>query len=356
MALINTYQNNITRLKNAIAKLTEDKARESKKAVDVNLKISRAKKTLTTTKSASIAKSKASEIARHQNAYSIHEKNISNLEKKIAEKEKKLAMEEKKYLNEKNKLDKKALDLEKKRQKAAEKQMDSVLSSIDQHEHEQRRMNEVLQELQSLPEVITVLFLASNPQDVSQLQLGEEAREIQNMIRLSEYRESVKFETRWAVRPADILQAINETNPTIVHFSGHGCASGELVLQNPDGSPKLVTPEAISQTMSVASDNIRLLFFNACFSSIQAEGVVENVEASIGMNDSIGDVAARVFAAQFYSAIGFGHSLNVAFEQAKAALMLEGIPEEKTPVLVLREDIDSNDVYLVRPAADVLEN
>ena len=29
-------------------------------------------------------------------------------------------------------------------------------------------------------------------------------------------------------------------------------------------------------------------------------------------------LAARIFAAQFYSAIGFGKSVNVAFEQAKA--------------------------------------
>lgn len=44
---------------------------------------------------------------------------------------------------------------------------------------------------------------------------------------------------------------------------------------------------------------------------------------SIGMNTSIGDDAARVFAAQFYSSIGFGLSIQKAFDQAKAALMLE---------------------------------
>ena len=58
--------------------------------------------------------------------------------------------------------------------------------------------------------------------------------------------------------------------------------------------------------------------------------VVKHVEAAVGMTVDIGDDAARVFAAQFYSSIGFGHSIKRAFEQAKAALMLEGIPEENT--------------------------
>ena len=51
--------------------------------------------------------------------------------------------------------------------------------------------------------------------------------------------------------------------------------------------------------------------------------VVEHVEAAIGMNDSIGDEAACI-RGQFYSAIGFGLSLEKAFNQGKAALMLEG--------------------------------
>ena len=55
--------------------------------------------------------------------------------------------------------------------------------------------------------------------------------------------------------------------------------------------------------------------------------VVEHVLEAIGMRVSIGDVTTRVFAAQFYSAFGFGKSVERAFEQAKAALMLECIPK-----------------------------
>ena len=65
---------------------------------------------------------------------------------------------------------------------------------------------------------------------------------------------------------------------------------------------------------------------------IQEKRIQENdcdhVDVAIGMNTSIGDEAALVFASQFYSSIGFGKSIKTAFDQAKAALMLEGIPEK----------------------------
>ncbi|MBR1390695.1 MAG: CHAT domain-containing protein [Lachnospiraceae bacterium] len=182
----------------------------------------------------------------------------------------------------------------------------------------QSQMQAEIENLKAIPETITVLFLAANPITTSRLGLDEEVRSIQEKIRLSEYRDSIRFESRGAVRASDILQAINETNPTIVHFSGHGAVSGELVLQNPDGTEKLVSQEAITMTIATASDTIRLVVFNACFSQQQAESVVEHIEAAIGMSDSITDETACVFAAQLYSSIGFGRSLKTSFDQAKA--------------------------------------
>jgi hypothetical protein len=67
------------------------------------------------------------------------------------------------------------------------------------------------------------------------------------------------------------------------------------------------------------------------------------------MTTIIGDTAARVFAAQFYSAIGFGLSVKQAFDQAKAALMLEGISEEDTPELFVADGIDAESFILVKP-------
>jgi hypothetical protein len=40
------------------------------------------------------------------------------------------------------------------------------------------------------------------------------------------------------------------------------------------------------------------------------------------MEQSIADESARVFAGQLYNALGFGHSLGLAFEQAKLQVQL----------------------------------
>jgi hypothetical protein len=210
-------------------------------------------------------------------------------------------------------------------------------------------MQKDIDQLMYVPEKITVLFFATNPKGTSQLRLDEEARSIQEMIRKSKHRDSISFETRWAVRPLDILQAINEINPDVVHFSGHGAETGELVLENTDGSEKLVTKEAITQTIMSSSDKIHLLFFNACFSYEQAQEVVNYVDAAIGMTDAIGDEAACSFAAQFYSSLGFGFSIKKAFDQAKGIMMLESPAEADTPILYTKDDIDVDTLYIVRP-------
>ncbi|MCJ8346402.1 CHAT domain-containing protein, partial [bacterium] len=206
-----------------------------------------------------------------------------------------------------------------------------------------------LNKTQEIPEKIIVLFFASNPLDQQKLRLDEEARSIAEMIQKSKHRNSVKFESCWAVQTIDIFQALNEFKPTIVHFSGHGSDRDEILLQDQSGNTKYVTKEAIVQTMRSSSNNLRMVFFNTCFSKNQAEAIVKSIESAIGMNTSIGDEAARVFSSQFYSSIGFGLSIQRAFDQAKAALMLEGITEENIPELFIQEGLNSEDLILVTP-------
>ena len=65
------------------------------------------------------------------------------------------------------------------------------------------------------------------------------------------------------------------------------------------------------------------------------------------MSIEIGDEADCFFAANFYSSIGFGHSLQKAFNQAIAALLLEGIPEESTPQLFVQDGLSADELYFV---------
>jgi hypothetical protein len=70
------------------------------------------------------------------------------------------------------------------------------------------------------------------------------------------------------------------------------------------------------------------------------------------MSDAISDRAAIAFAASFYRALGFGRSVQEAFEQGKVSLGLEGIGEETIPDLLERDGIDAASVVLVDTTRD----
>lgn len=349
MAQIDSYRSSLISRQNELSKLTSDKAKEQLKISDLNKKINSASDAIRRTKSSSTISSKLKEIERYNT-------DIANTTKKIADLESKIVKKNKEIFDYQTKIDKEQILIDKKRkaeaeklQKEQERNIRTINDTLSYHNRLHRSTITEIEELKRIPEKIAVLFLASNPIDQVQLRLDEEARAIAEMIRKAKHRDSVKFESCWALQTMDLLQALNEYDPAIVHFSGHGSDNDEIVFQTQDGKAKLVSKEAIVQTMMASADNIRLVFFNTCYSRNQAEAVSEFVEATIGMNTSIGDEAARVFSSQFYSAVGFGLSVGKAFQQAKALLMMEGIPEENTPELFIKPGLNSEEIILVQP-------
>ena len=349
MSQLDTLKSVLLRKRKELVALNQDLAKKQQEMASLKKKNDTANDAIRRTKSSATIKTKLNEIERTNKAITNAYGEIGKLQKKIADKEKEIATAEKNCQTEEAKMQKKQADEEKKRMLAAERQVWQLEQRILHSENIQTKLEKDIELLRVVPEKITVLFLAANPRNTNALRLDDEARLIQEKIRMSEYRDCIVFESRWATRSSDILQAINETNPTIVHFSGHGTDEGELVLLNPDGSAKTVSKEAISMAISTASDTIRLVVYNACFSAMQAESVVEHIESAIGMSTSVEDEAACVFAAQLYSSIGFGRSLQASFNQAVAALMLEGVGEADIPQLYVQADTDPNDIIFVIP-------
>ena len=155
------------------------------------------------------------------------------------------------------------------------------------------------------------------------------------------------FITRWAARPDDLQQALLEVRPHILHFSGHGTDAEEIVLVDDQGTPKPVAKDALKQLLAVLKDNIQLVVLNACYSRPQGEAIVECIDCAIGMNRAIGDNAAILFAGSFYRALGFGRSVEEAFELGISTLMLEGILEDRTPELLHREGVSPDTLSFI---------
>jgi hypothetical protein len=195
---------------------------------------------------------------------------------------------------------------------------------------------------------IKVLFLAANPTSTPRFALDEEMRAIEQKVRAAEHRDALVFQSAWAVRADDLLQLLNQYQPHIVHFSGHGSSQG-LCVAGDNGQERFVTAAALKSLFTTLKKNIRLVFLNACYSREQAIALVETIDGVIGMKKSIGDNTAIAFASSFYRAVGFGRSLQEAFDQGRTSLLLEGIPEVNIPELLVREGVDAKKVLLIAP-------
>lgn len=196
---------------------------------------------------------------------------------------------------------------------------------------------------------VTILFLAANPQGTDHLGLDEEIRSITEKIRASDKRDTLDLISAWAVRPDDLLQKLNEHKPQVVHFSGHGTHVGEIVLVDNSDLPKPVDVTALEALFRVLKDNVQVVILNACYSEVQARAIAKVIDCVIGMSTAIRDRAAITFAASFYRAIGFGRSVQEAFEQGKVAFLLEGIPEDRIPILLHRPEVDPSKIFLCKP-------
>src|SRR5205814_375530 len=149
-----------------------------------------------------------------------------------------------------------------------------------------------------------------------------------------------------SVRPDDLFYIFNSHNPHIVHFSTHGSRSGKLLLEEAQKSSMAASTEALVSLFTIFKRKIGLIFLNACHTEPQAKALAKVVDCVIGMQDEIGDEAAILFSSTFYSAIGFGKSVQEAFQQARTRLLLTNVPEDTTPVLYTKKGIDPAQVFL----------
>ena len=203
----------------------------------------------------------------------------------------------------------------------------------------------------------TVLFFSADPLSVppearhARMMLDEELREIRRKVRAAEHRDALVLDPRPAARPDDLIQALNEVRPQVVHFSGHGGLEG-LVFAGGDGrSVQRVRAEAVAHLLDAFRGDVRLVFLSACFSLPQAEAAARVVGCAIGTPSSISDEAAVAFGASFYRAVAFGRSVQAAFDQARLSLELDHVCEREFPTLVTAPGVDPARIFLVADAA-----
>lgn len=196
--------------------------------------------------------------------------------------------------------------------------------------------------------MIKVLFLAANPVGTTPLSLDEEVRAVDAKIRGSEHRDRLHLHSHWAVRLDDLSGLLMRQRPDVVHFSGHGASTGDICLVGSNGKAKTVSPEALAGLFGVLKDNVRVVVFNACHSEAQAKAVVKVIDCAVGMSRAINDDHAIAFAAEFYQALGYGKSVQDAYQLGVVRLIGEDVPDaQKLVKLHKRRGIDPAAVVLI---------
>lgn len=183
-------------------------------------------------------------------------------------------------------------------------------------------------------------------------------------------RDDFEVRSKWAVSVDEMMRHLNELQPTIVHFSGHGgrgadigvqdsqhrqspahrdigaTAESGIQLQDEHGEPQYVSARALTRMIRSASSSARLIVLNTCFGNDLADVLLGVVDCVVGMTGAIGDEAARSFAVGFYRALGNRSSVGNAVEQAVATLAAKRVPDERLPVCRTRDGVTADRIFL----------
>jgi tetratricopeptide (TPR) repeat protein len=184
----------------------------------------------------------------------------------------------------------------------------------------------------------TILFLAANPKETSQLNLKKEVEAVQQELSRLRHHEQFIFKAQWATTLEDIRHALLDHEPQIIHFSGHGAGQFGIMLENEAGESQFVSGETLANFFEPFAARIECVILNACFSALQASHIVKYVDFVIGMNQPIDDEAAIQFAIGFYDALAAGKSVSIAFKLGRTNIqgMMPKTDEHLKPVLKQR--------------------
>lgn len=101
---------------------------------------------------------------------------------------------------------------------------------------------------------------------------------------------------------------------------------------------------AIRDVFDACRDRLRLVVLNACLTSELAAAITQYVDCVVGMSTEVGDLDARVFAEEFYGALGYGRNVATAFKQAKVAVRLRNLPDHAVPQLLHRPGVQPDQI------------
>lgn len=192
-----------------------------------------------------------------------------------------------------------------------------------------------------------VLLIGASPSDQDVLLLSVEFDLIESSIRQGTHRDDVVIKRSLNTQSSELVPDLLRTAPTLVHFSGHGRQSGELVFEDKHGASAPLSPELLGVVFSGFSDSVKCVVLNACWSESQAEIIGIHIPTVAGMSAKVSDLASLNFSLIFYLSLSQGKPVSEAFAHAVSHLRLVAPDDAEAPMLRVREG--AGEVVLAGP-------
>lgn len=160
----------------------------------------------------------------------------------------------------------------------------------------------------------TILYVSASPVDLEGLSFGREANYISGEIEAKNLENSYNFKAIFSAKFNDIVIALGEHHPCIVHFSGHGNEDG-LAFEDDKGLAVKIDTKLLFDLFSEYR-NIKCIFLNACYSAGQAKHISDLGIYVIGMQELVEDPKGISFSNAFYGAFFREKEIEKAFRIA----------------------------------------
>lgn len=163
---------------------------------------------------------------------------------------------------------------------------------------------------------INILFLSAVPAGVPPLELNTEYRRIEDALEDGANASRFRIFRHARIQRQELEHTLATFQPHIVHFAGHGTASGSLLLEAPDGKRWDLDRDTLRTIFRAYAQSVKLVVLNACHSEIAANVLREVVPYVLGNAIEVFDNHALTFSQTFYSALFRDESLHRAFRLA----------------------------------------
>jgi hypothetical protein len=195
---------------------------------------------------------------------------------------------------------------------------------------------------------IRVLFFPANPTDNSQMALSLQLRGLKEQLKSPVIRKSVDLLSAWSDDFRGFIDWLHHYQPRVLHLTGCGAEPNDFRLKAPNGTLASLPCEVIQNLFRHLRDKIRVVVLDRCLTGDQGKIIEEEINCVIRINEDAPSEAVITFISAFYRSIGQGAPVQRAFDDGRAAVVLDGQPGDLVR-LVHRAEIDPDELVLVMP-------